>query len=176
MSMMLCNLCDGFIDTDEDPESFEFIEGKCVCESCRENHYEETEKATNDALTFGQGTVAINAEGEAKHVPINELLGSPFADDAPAPPALEPAPPGEAAPSFEDTLDKLAIEADREAKISPPITKHHLERMQVNDYLVVAKDQRRTLSQLLWRLKKFWPSKRFVMRTDKRGSFVWRID
>lgn len=36
MSLFQCDVCHDIIDTDDDPECFEFREDKCVCESCRE--------------------------------------------------------------------------------------------------------------------------------------------
>ena len=42
MSMMRCDFCDAFVDTDEDPDCFDdrWVD-LCKCESCRENDEEE---------------------------------------------------------------------------------------------------------------------------------------
>lgn len=34
MSMALCDKCENFIDTDEDPDST-YFDMRCICESCR---------------------------------------------------------------------------------------------------------------------------------------------
>lgn len=44
MSMMRCEGCDFFVDTDDDPESLYVIEDLCICERCREE-LEEDEDA-----------------------------------------------------------------------------------------------------------------------------------
>lgn len=35
MSMMKCNHCTELVDTDDDPDSLEFVEDECYCSCCR---------------------------------------------------------------------------------------------------------------------------------------------
>lgn len=58
---------------------------------------------------------------------------------------------------------------------SAPITKLHLARIEVGKCLLIPPEQRNRVAQLIHRLKKFWPERKYVQRTYKKGAFVWRL-